>query len=196
MKKITLLISAALLSLVNTAHAGIFNFTGNIEFHNDVIFTHFTVESDATNVRVWTDSFMSATNFDPITALWAADGTLIAQNDDNDDINPSTQTYYDSGFALPTLAAGDYIFSVATFDNWATSTNLADGFIFDTQTPIVLSEWNQPANHLNMGSFWSVWVDGVDRAVNDDATNVPEPSSLILLGLSLLAFGFRKVKQA
>lgn len=194
MKKITSLLAAALLSAAGYANAGLFHFTGEIENHNDVIYTYFSVANDATNVRVWTDSYQGGINFDPITALWKADGTRIDQNDDNATINPGTQTIFDSGFSLPFLAAGDYIFTVATYNNWANGNLLSNGFAFDNQAPIALSDWDQPANHLNMGSSWSLWLDGVDQASNPTA--VPESTPLALLGLGLLGFGLRRIRKA
>jgi len=56
------------------------------------------------------------------------DGALIAENYDDDTINPDTQTYYDSGLNLGSLSAGEYLFTVATFSNFAAGTNLSDGF--------------------------------------------------------------------
>lgn len=182
-KNVCKLALAASVLAAGSAHAALFNFTGNIQNHNDVVFINFTLNADATNVRVWTDSFMSATNFDPITALWRADGSLIAQDDDNASINPATQTWFDSGFSLASLTAGDYIFSVATFNNFASGSNLSDGFSFDGQTPIALADWTQPANHTGMGSYWSVWLDGVDSADGPD-TEVPVTAPLALLGFA------------
>jgi len=147
----------------------------------------FSPASDATNVRVWTDSFQSGTNFDPITALWMGNGTLIAQNDDNPFINPSTQTYWDSGFSLPSLVMGNYIFTIASYANFANGTTLAQGFSYDNATPIPIEQhWNQrPGN-------WSVWFDGVDSVT---PPSVPEPASLALLGIGLAGLGFARRRR-
>lgn len=193
MKK--LVVSLLLVFLVSSyANAADFTFDGNITYHNDVVRIDFTLNDDATDVKVWTDSFMDATNFDPITALWnAATGELLMQNDDNDGIAPG-QTYYDSGFALPTLAAGDYFFTVATYPNFALGSNIADGFTYDGVTPILLSDWDQPASHFNMGTYWRVNLEGVDSAAGPSP--VPLPGAVWLLGSGLLGvFGMSKRKK-
>ncbi|MBA5605133.1 PEP-CTERM sorting domain-containing protein [Duganella sp. FT3S] len=195
MRNIKLLLGSAMLAAVAAApsHAADFSFSGTIHYQKDVIEIPFTLLQDASNVKVWTDSFHSGGNFDPITAVWK-DGLLIGQNDDDAGIAPG-QTYYDSGLRFSNLSAGNYLFTIAAFNNFANTTHLADGFRFDSQAAIPLADWNQPASHKGMGQNWSVHLSGVDGATPPP---VPEPESYAMLaaGLGLLACVARRKNKA
>ncbi len=64
------------IGILEMATAASFTFDGNITYHNDVVQIEFTLDTAATDVKVWTDYFMAptvsdpGTNFDPITAVW------------------------------------------------------------------------------------------------------------------------------
>jgi hypothetical protein len=189
------LISVALGVFTQAASAADFSFSGNIRYHNDVVRIDFTLDSDATNVRVWTDSFNSGENFDPITAVWSLPtGALVGENDDNDTIGPD-QTYFDSGLVFPFLSTGSYAFTVTPYDNFAPS-NLFDAFGYSGQTPIPIAEWCQPASDDCLdqkGTFWRVNLSGVDSATPP----VPEPSTYLLLlgGLAVTSLVARRARR-
>lgn len=193
----------SLLAMVGMVNAASFTFDGNIAYHNDVVEIGFTLDSDTTNVSVWTDSYLGGVNFDPITAVWQSTGSdynLIGENDDNAAI-AAGQTSWDSGLEFASLVAGDYLFTIATYSNFANGTLLSQGFAYDSDTPIPLSVWDQPASEVNMGTYYRVNLDGVDDATNNTdpaPAPVPEPSTILLLGSGLLGLGWygRKRKKA
>lgn len=205
MKK-TLLKALLVIMLGNTciANAASFTFTGNLTNHNDVVTVGFSIANDTTNVKVWTDSFLATgptqsgpgTNFDPITALWNADtGALLGQNDDNASIAPG-QTYFDSGFSLASLAAGNYFFTMTTYPNFAVGSNISDGFALDSVAPILISDWDQPANPGNLrGTFWRINLEGVD-SITQPPVATPLPGAVWMFGSALMGLvGFVRKKS-
>jgi hypothetical protein len=196
-KKLSVAVAVSALFAAGTVNAANFDFSGNIANHNDVIEISFSLASAATNVNVWTDSYLSGVNFDPITAVWVQSGlgyNLVGQNDDRSNIAPG-QTIYDSGLTFANLAAGNYMFTIAAYNNWAAGSTLAQGFVFDAQTPISLSTWCQPASHCGMGTYYNVHLSGVDSAVNQSAVPEPETYAMLMLGLGLLGFTARRKKN-
>lgn len=198
-KKLMAALAVCGLAATSSAYAANFDYSGNITYQNDVVQIAFTLNTAATNVKVWTDSYQNGTNFDPVTAVWnqiGSDYSLVAQNDDNASIAPG-QTSYDSGLIFSSLAAGNYMFTIGAYNNFANGTLLSQGFSMDNQTPVLLSNWCQPASHCGMGSYYSVHLTGVDSASNVSAVPEPKTYAMLLSGLGMLGFiGLRRRSPA
>ena len=173
-----LLALALLLVLPLAAEAGSFVYDGWILYNTDIVMLNFTLNNDATNVRIWTDSFMNGQNFDPMLAVFGPDGTLLAQNDDDPNVGPN-QTYWDAGLVFPTLAAGNYKCALTAYWNFANGPNLSDGFELDGTQPVPIEQW-----WAGGAGYWRANFDGVDNA-----SPVPEPATAGLLGIGLASMG-------
>lgn len=168
-----------------------FDFSGTLEYHTDVDYYNFTLNSPVNDVKIWTDSFNSGANIDPITALWNADtGAIITENDDDPSISPSTQTYYDSGIVISNLAAGNYTFTIAVFDNFRSGNYLADGFIYDGDIPIPTSGFTTSGEN----PYYHLIFSGVDTVVNANA--VPAPGAVLLGGIGVSLVGWLKRRRS
>ncbi len=185
--------AAAALCLATAAQAGDFTVTGTMTFHNDVVMVDFSLASAATGVKIWTDSWQSGLNFDPTGALWVrsgADFNRLAEVDDDDTVAPG-QGFYDTGFSLPSLAAGQYRVTLAAAVNASNGALLSQGFAYDSQTPIPLALWNQPTYDPNAndqkGGIWRLRFSQVDSV-----SVVPEPASWLLLALGVAGLTLRR----
>lgn len=176
---------ALLIGHTVSAHAFSLSTSGNLTYNDDVADVAFTLTSSATAVRLWTDSFHSGVNFDPVLTLWKRSGSdyiQISGADDDSSVGPG-QTYFDAGLKLPALAAGDYLASVTASPFLAVGPLRSQGFAFADPTIVhtLISLWTQPSatGGDQKGTFWSL---------NVTTGTVPEASSaaLLLLGLGVL----------
>jgi hypothetical protein len=190
---------AATLALAasTSSQAAFVSLSGSIVFHNDVAQVDFTLANPASNLKIWTDSWRGGINFDPIAALWrrtGADYTLVAEVDDDDSIAPG-QGFYDTGFNLASLAAGSYRVTVAAAFNGARGSLLSQGFLYGNETPILLTQWNQPSYDPNAndqkGGFWRLNLSDVTQA-----GVVPEPATWMLVGLLLPLLAAKRGRKA
>ena len=77
------LAAAALPLFALQAKAADFSFSGHLTYNTDVVQVAFTLDLDASHVRLWTDSWQSGLNFDPTLTLWAKQGTGYSLVGDN-----------------------------------------------------------------------------------------------------------------
>lgn len=111
----------------------------------------------------------NAGSFDPWVALWAEDGTLLADNDDRGSIDVGSAHEWDSYLNVSGVAAGTYVVGVSRFASVAATGGWASG-----SEPI-------PA-----GSFYTLHV----------SAPVPEPEAwgMMLAGLGVVAAMARRRK--
>ena len=206
-KTITVAVSGLLaLALVAPAGATNFSFTGNFTQDDDIQLFSFTVGAISTvTLRTW--SYAGGTNaagtliprggFDPILALFSSTGALIGQNDDggvNVPADAVTGAHYDTYLQLPSLGIGSYTVSITQYDNFANGPNLSNGFLHEGDGNFRsgggCSQFRDARGDCRDG-HWAFDVLNVQ-----DATAVPEPGTLTLLGLGLASLWSRRRSRA
>ncbi|GAA4497316.1 DVUA0089 family protein [Pseudaeromonas paramecii] len=188
MKKTKLGIAALLAMTGTLAQASVLDFSGTLSSDKDVAQISFTALEDLSNVLLWTDSYSSGTNLDPVLTLWSQlgdDWQQVAYNDDNSSI-ASGQTSWDSGLSLSSLSAGNYLLTLSAFPNFANGNLLSQGYNYDSQTS---TSWT-----LNGTPYWQAHISA-EGAITA-AVPEPETYALGLLGLGALLLQRRRQKLA
>jgi len=176
--------ATAALAMAAGAQASDFVLSGTSSVNTDVAMVDFSLASAGEYVGAWTDSFLNGANFDPNIMLWQKQGSdyvLVAQNDDNPDLG-STQTAFDAGLQMTTLAAGDYRVSISLTGNDASGGKLSQGFTLTGTSPTALSS----------GGFWRLNLTNVDSA---SVVAVPEPESWALMLAGLAGLGVMRRRR-
>ena len=183
-----------------------FSFTGSFNQDDNVQLFHFTADGSS-NVVLRTWSYAGGVNaagqtiaeggFDPILALFDSTGALVGQNDDGGcslvAADSASGNCWDTYFSA-TLSAGNYTVSVMEYDNFANGPNLSNGFTRDGQGNFTSTfgcgtpAFCDVSGHAR-DNQWAFDILGVDQA-STPPVGVPEPGSLGMLALGLLAMGW------
>lgn len=197
--KLLKLTLASLLVGASSLSAADFDFSGTFRQDNDIAQFNFTVGVDST-VTVFSSSWDDG-GFDPILAIWTGGGSLMAQQDDGGNTGSTmsnavsyTHGTWDSYYTV-FLTAGNYIATVAQYNNFSVSANLADGFQQDGNPNFT---FDQNYGGATQPLFNGVWDNNDPRTGNyvfhilnvAEATHQPPgvPDHASTLGLLGLAF--------
>ena len=183
-----------------------FDFSGTFAKDNDVVLLNFTVGADST-ITIFSSSWIDG-GFDPILGIWDSEGNLVDEQDDGDFEGSSLSNgvsydhgIFDSHFEI-LLTAGEYIASIAQFDNFSNSNQLSDGFIYDDSPNFTFD--NGFGSQANFNGVLGANDDDEDPRTGDwvfhilnieEAAVVPVPAAIWFFGSGLFALMGIKVRR-
>jgi|GEM_PF-1281934 len=201
-KIVSAVVLASCWTVATTAFSAEVDFSGHFLHDNDVQRFDFSVTLPGV-VTIFSSSWFSG-GLDPILTIWDSAGNQVEEQDDGGVVGAqqSNSVFYNVGefdsFLDINLAPGNYIATLAQYDNFSASTLLADGFLRDADPQFSavfgcsngsfcegsLVDSNNNPVEPNRTSAWDLHFLNVASA---RLNNVPEPSTLLLFGLAGLA---------
>ncbi|MDY0212771.1 MAG: DVUA0089 family protein [Desulfuromonadaceae bacterium] len=199
MKKYILFLSVSWLLFSMPVLALDFDFSGNLIYHNDVLYFNFATPDEG-NVTLFSSSWDDG-GFDPMLGLWTSSGDLVYFQDDGG-IEGSTLSNgvsythgdWDSYYTVA-LSPGDYTVTLTTYSNFNNSDMLSGGFEFDGEDPISLDTWDQPANGNRDSSYVFHILNVPSASQEQDVNVVPEPGTILLMGVGFGCLALLKRKK-
>lgn len=202
-------------SLICTANAATFSFTGTFGADDEVQLFNFSVGATSNiTLRTWSyaggvqadGNVVAAGGFDPILALFDSSGVLIGQNDDGGcalvPADPNTGMCWDT-FLTASLAAGDYMVALMQSNNFANGPNLSDGFARTGQPFFTAASGCSNGQFCdvsggsgnNRTNFWAFDILNAVSASTPPEVPLPAAAWLFLAGAGALA-ALRRAKNA
>lgn len=171
---------------------------GKLGLGGNVALMSLTLDTDTSNVRLYTDSWAAGKYFNGELALWDASGKLLANNDDYAKSFPiaGAMTFRDAGI-LTDLKAGTYTVGLMHWTNAPFTDQLADGFKPSPNYNLYAfgeaDFWrvNTTVGYFGMPVFTEMNMEATVRNISP----VPEADgfSMLLVGLGLTgALGYRR----